>query len=213
MTKRKNGHRVDQQRTTIADAAARLMLEDGVTDYRAAKSRALDKLGLRGNTALPTNAEIEAALTSRQKIFRGDTQESLLQELRKAALGIMEQLDVFQPRLVGPVLAGNATEHVAIEIHLFADAPEDIARKLDALGIKHKSVRRRHQWRRGETVELPGFRFYCGDHECVASIIPQRRRGHPPLSPVNGRPMERAGTARLRGIISVAQDQSPPSAW
>ncbi len=206
MTRKKSGHRFDQQRTAIADAAARLMLEDGFTDYRAAKSRALDKLGLRGNTALPTNAEIEAALTSRQKIFRGDTQISLLQELRKAALAIMEQLDMFQPRLVGPVLAGNATEHAAIEIHLFADAPEYVACKFDSLGIKHKSVQRRHQWRRGETLLLPGYRFYSGNHECVASVIPQRRRGHPPLSPVTGRPMERAGAENIRGLIAAAPD-------
>jgi hypothetical protein len=203
MPGRKSSRRPDQLRATVAEEAARLILDHGLPDFRAAKSRAVERLGLRNNAPLPSNEEIEAALSARQRLFRGSTQDSLLERLRRQALAVMTDLDSFAPRLVGPVLAGNATEHSAIDLHLFADAPESIGLQLDSLGYDYRSIQLRHRWRRGENEQLPGYRFAVDDCEFVASVFPERRRGHAPLSPVDGRPMKRAGAREVSRLLSA----------
>ena len=177
------------------------MLEHGLPDYRAAKARALERLGLGSNAPLPGNEEIEAALAARQRIFRGDAQHGLIERLRRGALEMMSGLEAFQPRLVGPVLSGSATDHSAIDLHLFADAPEVVGTQLDALGYAYKSIQLRHRWRRGESEQLPGYRVFAGDNECVISVFPVKRRGHAPLSPVDGKPMKRAGARDVAALL------------
>ena len=43
-----------------------------------------------------------------------------------AALSAMQMLADFEPRLVGSVLTGTATEHNDIQLHLFAERAESI---------------------------------------------------------------------------------------
>lgn len=207
MPGRRNARRGEQQRAAIAEEAARLMLEHGLPDYRAAKARALERLGLGSNAPLPGNDEIEAALAVRQRIFRRDTQDGLIERLRRDALEVMNGLEAFQPRLVGAVLSGSATDHSAIDLHLFADAPEVVADCLDMLGYGYKSIQLRHRWRRGETEQLPGYRVFAGDNECLISVFPTRKRGHAPLSPVDGKPMKRAGS---RDVAALLNDSAAP---
>jgi hypothetical protein len=204
MPGKRTGRRGEQQRAAIAEEAARLMLEHGLADYRAAKSRALERLGLGSNAPLPGNDEIEAALAARQRIFRSDTQDGLIEQLRRDALEVMEGLEEFHPRLVGPVLSGNATDHSSIDLHLFADAPEVVAAQLDLLGYGFKSIQLRHRWRRGESEQLPGYRVFAGDNECLISVFPMKRRGHAPLSPVDGKPMKRAGPRDVAALLDDA---------
>jgi len=206
MPGRRNARRGEQQRAAIAEEAARLMLEHGLPDYRAAKARALERLGLGSNAPLPGNSEIEAALASRQRIFRSDTQDGLIERLRRDALEVMTGLEAFQPRLVGAVLSGSATDHSSIDLHLFADAPEIVAAQLDSLGYGYRSVQLRHRWRRGKNEQLPGYRVFAGDNECVISVFPTRRRGHPPLSPVDGKPMKRAGSREVAALLNAATE-------
>jgi hypothetical protein len=207
MPGRRNARRGEQQRAAIADEAARLMLEHGLPDYRAAKARALERLGLGNNAPLPGNDEIEAALAARQRIFRGDTQDGLIKRLRREALEVMSGLEAFQPRLVGSVLSGSATDHSSIDLHLFADAPETVAARLDVLGYGYKSIQLRHRWRRGESEQLPGYRVFAGNNECLISVFPTRKRGHAPLSPVDGKPMKRAGSRDVAALLNDAGAQ------
>src|SRR5262245_5182408 len=123
---RRNRSRPDHRRTAIAQEAARIIQEHGLKDFRVAKEKAGLRLGMEDKGALPSNREIESALAERNRIFRGEAHERFIDVLREAALGTMRLLVAFDPRLVGPVLTGNATEHSAIELHLFSDSAEAV---------------------------------------------------------------------------------------
>ena len=203
MGMQRNGNRPENLRAIIADEAARIMLERGQADFRAAKAKAVERLGLGKRAPLPGNAEIEAALAERNRLFRSDSHEDHLRHLRETAADVMQKLETFRPRLVGPVLSGHATEHSGIDLHLFTDTPESVAAQLRMLGLRHRAVQIGHRWRRGETERLPGYRFFADDVECRATVFPERRRAHAPLSPVDGRPMRRADLREIRLMLAA----------
>ncbi|MCB1806980.1 MAG: nucleotidyltransferase, partial [Candidatus Competibacteraceae bacterium] len=49
-------------RYLIAHETAKIMAEEGIKDYRLAKSKAANRLGQSLQTCLPSNSEVEAAL-------------------------------------------------------------------------------------------------------------------------------------------------------
>ena len=181
----------------LAQESARLISDHGIEDYRSAKLKAAENLGLSKYGALPNNIEIEHALAERNRIFGGTYHADLLAGLRDAALSVMYDLQLFGPRLVGPVLSGNITEHSAIHLHLFSDASESIGMRLLDQGIRHSATLRKYRLRRNHVEEFPGYRFFSNEYEVEATVFPERRKGHPPLSPVDGRPMRRA---KLRDV-------------
>ncbi|GGX41092.1 hypothetical protein [Undibacterium squillarum] len=116
-------------RAEIAALAARMIAEDGA-DYASAKQKAarqiLGKQKVRGDY-LPDNAEIEQQVREYNEIFFGDTQPARLRQLRELALELMEQLQEFQPYLVGSVLNGTAGEHSDIYLHLYPDNIKEVS--------------------------------------------------------------------------------------
>jgi hypothetical protein len=191
----------DYRRTALAVEAARIIQEEGLTDFRSAKAKAAERLGLGRNAPLPDNSEIEAALAERTRIFHGDTQPALLEGLRHAALKVMQRLVEFHPRLVGDVLSGNANLHSTIEMHLFSDTVEAVGATLDAAAIAHRVVSRRHRLRRDEVESFPAYRFAVHECDFSTTVFPIRLRGHPPLSPVDGRPMRRASPREVEELL------------
>ena len=113
--------RDSQDRARIADLAARLIEEHGITDWSLAKRKAVRQLLLPERTALPADEEIEAALTAHHALFGGDEHAATLKGQREEALAWLRELAPFEPRLVGGVAAGWATEHSDIRIELVAD--------------------------------------------------------------------------------------------
>jgi hypothetical protein len=193
----------DNRRATVADEAARIMQEQGLNDFRIAKEKALERLGLKSAGPLPSNGEIEKALAERNRVFRGDHHLLHLRRLRESAIKIMRSLAAYYPRLVGPVLSGNATDYSAIDLHLFNDSAETVALTLDALRINHRPVQVRHRFRRGQVERFPGYRFDNGDYEFSTTVFPELRRRNAPLSPVDGRPMSRADVRALELLLSI----------
>jgi len=113
-------------RRAIASAAARLMAEDGITDYSMAKRKAARSMGAENGEALPTNEEIQVELRAYQAIYQEDEQRERLQAMRQTALATMQMLDEFQPRLTGAVLDGTAGRYSPIHLQLFADSSKDV---------------------------------------------------------------------------------------
>ncbi len=197
-------HRPDNRRASIANEAARLIQEQGLSDFRAAKAKALERLGLRHGVRLPSNEEIEYALAERNRIFLGDDHYRHVRELRGVALSIMRSLSMFDARLVGAALSGNVTQHSTIDLHVFSDVPEAVAARLDALGIRHRLAQFRHRFKPRQSAEFPGFRFVADDFECAATVFTEKQRRHPPLSPIDGRPMRRGSIRDVERLVSDA---------
>ena len=114
-------------RASIAIAAARLMAEDGITDYQHAKRKAARQLGISDEHAnYPDNAEVEAELRVYRSIYQDSEHLELLQEMRHTALELLDLLADFHPYLTGSVLDGTAGEHSNIDIQLFADSAKEV---------------------------------------------------------------------------------------
>lgn len=198
---RRNRSRPDYQRTAIANEAARIMQEHGLNNFRSAKEKAGERLGLDDSGALPTNQEIELAIAERNRIFNGEAHAQVIDILRAAALATMRQLAEFDPRLVGPVLSGSATEHSAIDLHLFSDAPEAVGSVLQSLGMPARAIEHRLRTRRDDSELFPGYRFRNGEFEFCVIVFRERGRGNAPLSAVDGRPMRRATPNDVEALL------------
>jgi hypothetical protein len=112
-------------RQTIAQHAARMMVEDGIGDYAYAKKKAGRQLGIFEKSVLPSNAEIEEEVKLYHQLFNED-QPQELKMLRKAALATMQLFERFNPFLTGSVLDGTAGKNAQTDIHLFADSAKEV---------------------------------------------------------------------------------------
>jgi len=191
----------DRARRMLAQEAARIIVEQGIQDYRVAKKKAAQRLAMTERGSLPGNSEIEQAVAEHLKLFRADTHTSLLQSLRKAALSAMEMLSPFTPRLVGPVLAGTAREYSAVNLHVFADSAEQVAWTLQAVGIDYKPFERRYKSRKGRTDTYAAFSFIHDDSAIEATVFPYDGIRQAPRCPIDGKPMKRADERKVRAML------------
>lgn len=191
-------------RERLAQEAARLMVENGIDNFGLAKRKAAERLGARGAGALPTNAQIEASLVERQRLFEPESHDQRLAVLRRIAAEVMLELESFGPRLVGAVLAGTATINSPIELHVFADAPELVAAVLEDDGLGGlRDVQRRFRLHADTIVQMPGFAFTRGSEQVEVIVFPERGAHHAPLSPVDQRPMRRAGRGAVLALLDA----------
>ncbi len=186
----------------VAQEAARIIVNHGVRDYRLAKQKAADRLGITGRGALPGNSEIETAVAEYLQIFGGDAHENLLRVMRTAALSAMDLLAKFSPRLVGPVLAGTADENSAVNLHLFADSPEIVAMDIGDMGIRFRPYERRLKSRRGQIETYAGFEFHHGHETVQATVFPVDGIRQAPMSPIDGKPMKRVDSDGVQALLA-----------
>jgi len=149
-------------RQNIANVAARLMAEDGIEDYAQAKRKAARQVGASDARQMPTNDEIDAALTLYRSLFQHG-HSAQLRELRELALAVMYELDAFNPHLTGSVLRGNAGKYADIQLQLFCDNPKSVEHYLLDQGI---------QFRGAQT------RLYAGDMMLPAPVLVFNRHGY-----------------------------------
>jgi len=188
-------------RRALAQEAARIMAQHGIHDFLTAKRKAAERLGVADSAALPRNTEIEDALAEYQRLFDANGHEQSLQEQRRAALHAMHRLSQFEPRLVGPVLAGTATAHADIQLHLFADRPENVTLELVDRGIAHEVTERRVRLDAERIKAYPGLRFAVDNRRVDATVFPLDGIRQAPVSPVDGKPMRRADAAELKTLL------------
>jgi len=193
--------RARERRTRLAHEAARLMAEGGIRDYRQAKRKAAERLGIHDDASLPRNREIEEALREYQRLFLGQRQPRDLRLRREAALQAMEFLARFQPRLVGPVLEGTADASTPVSVQLFSDDADAVARFLDEAGIPAESRSRRLRLDRAREAEVPLWLFAAQDLHFELTVLPSVALRQAPLSNVDEKPMRRASAAQLRQLL------------
>lgn len=113
--------RRDLMREQLAHHAARLMAEDGITDYAFAKRKAAKQMGATDTHHLPSNQQVDQALRSFRYLYQSASHPIILRQLREQALSAMRLLEPFHPYLTGSVLSGTAGEQSDINLMLFSD--------------------------------------------------------------------------------------------
>lgn len=113
-------------RREIAALAARMMAEDGISDFGFAKRKAAKQLGATDADALPNNIEIETELRAWQALYQDEEQAERLFEMRTVAVEVMQMLDDFRPYLTGGALDGTAGRYSELEIEIFPDSAKDV---------------------------------------------------------------------------------------
>jgi hypothetical protein len=202
MRAKKHPTRGDNVRRALAQEAARIMAEHGIGDFLVAKRKAAERFGVSDGAALlPKNSEIESALAEYQRLFGGASHLSPLLAQRRAALSAMRYLNDFSPRLVGAVLAGTATEHSEVQLHLFAERAESVSLKLLDQRIPHEVTEKRLRFNAEHVRAFPGVRFALDEQSIEATVFPTDGIRQAPVSPVDGRPMRRASALEVEALL------------
>lgn len=203
--------RLQRNRCRVAQEAARLISEHGIHDYRRAKLKAAERLGIEADQALPRNREIEQALREHQRLFLADSQPHALQQRREAACAAMRFFARFQPRLVGAVLNGTADEHSPVQLHLFCDDVEDFARFLHEHDIPARQQSRRVRLDRRTEADFPVFLLTADDLPFDLTVMPHERLRQAPLDPVTDGPTPRAPLAVVESLLMPDPVTAPPT--
>ena len=190
-------------RERITQLAARLMAEGGIDDFALAKRKAARQLGAADTRHLPNNSEIEQALHDYHALYQHDEQRDRLRALREQAVRVMRELAPFDPHLTGSVLAGTATRYSDIDLMLFTDSPKEVEMFLLNRKLPFKPSEKRYRFsdsvRPVPVLTLTG----SGDANVNAAIFSTADRKCAPLSPVDGRAMDKARVAEVESILGT----------
>ncbi len=191
-------HRMRQQ---LANEAARIMAEEGISDFHTARRKAANRIGVTNERHLPRNVEIELALKEYQAIFKRDLQPTRLRVLRKTAIEIMRLLERFSPRLVGAVLRGTADRHSAINIHLFTDNSQALDWLLMEHHIPFKIGERECRFNENDLRRQPLYLIEDGEIEVELTVFPEIGIRQAPKSPLDGKPVQRASISDVEKLL------------
>jgi len=114
-------------RKRVAREAATLLYTSQEKEYKQAKKRATQTLGVR---VLPSNLEVAEELDKIAEEMEGPSRQERLLRMRREALHTMEALRDFHPRLVGSVWRGTAHQNSDIDILTFSSDPTAVLAQL-----------------------------------------------------------------------------------
>jgi len=120
-------------RKRVAREAALLLYSSQEKEYKQAKERAAETLGIR---VLPTNREVAEELDAIAEELEGRNRQNRLIRMRKEALDIMCVLKSFHPKLVGSVWRGTAHRNSDIDIAVFSEDPNLVVNVLNSKGFR-----------------------------------------------------------------------------
>lgn len=195
-----------QMRELIAQAAARMIAEDGIQDYALAKRKAARHLGAADTHSLPSNSEVQQALRLHLGLYQKDEQAFHLKQLRTEALNTMYLLERFNPRLTGSALTGTATRHSDINIQLFTDSAKEVELFLLNRNTPYETGEKRFRLN-DEAVSAQTFTLQGETAEIRLSVFSSEDLRKSAYDPIEGRPLERAKIRQLE--ILLAADQAP----
>ena len=192
-------------RCRVAHEAARIILEEGVRDYQLAKRKAVDRIGAYDRVPLPRNLEIEQAIRDRQQLFYTEEDYNHQSALWRAALAAMIFLHTFNPRLVGELLRGTASKHSIVNLHVFADATEEVLFQFLNAGIPYHCAERRIRFKH-EVKSYPSVHYLETQIEIEAVIFPPENLRQAPISAIDGKPMQRAEISAVKKKVATFSD-------
>ena len=192
---------VELLRAELAQAAARIICEQGVKDYAAAKSRAAEQLLGHQRGPLPSNSEIADCVLDYLRLFQEQEWLQRLRQMRQTALQAMQLTQDFDPRAVGAVVNGLATIRSVVSLHLFCPFDEAIDFFLGDRNIPydHDEVRFKHP--AGHELRKPCCVFMAQDVEVQLVVFAEHEKRWSPLSAIDGKPMQRWDVAALKSSL------------
>ncbi len=204
MTRPAVPHRSNLRRE-IAALAARMIAEDGISDYGFAKRKAARQLGAVNADELPNNAEIDAEVRTYLAIFQDEEHLERQQVMRIAAAEVMRELDAFRPYLTGAVLEGTAGRYSEVEIDLFPESAKEVE-----IFFLNQNVAYEHREPRRNQPDAPEaiLVFDWGDVPVKLRIYSLDVERLSRSSPHGARQMERARLATVEALI----EQGPTAA-
>jgi hypothetical protein len=186
----------------IAYEAARIMTEYRSDNIGHACQKAAAKLGISRRQQMPTRDEVEEALREQQWLLRGDEQQQVLLRLRQSALQAMQALHRFNPMLVGSVFQGTADTNSHVQLHLFADTPEDVLFALSDLQIPWQERHRTLNFRNGGRQEIPCFQFSADGIMFELLVLSAQMLHNRPLDPLDNQPIQGANLKQLQALVA-----------
>ena len=210
-----SGGRQSQLRQLVAQQAARMMAEDGVSDYGYAKKKAGRQLGVVDANCLPSNAEIEEEIRLYHDIYNSEDQPEALRLLRQDALATMQIFARFNPHLTGSVLDGTAGQYAETHIHLFADSAKEVEIFLLNQQIPYesndktyrvrdrKSGEKKASWKNSERMKVPMFTLEGPNGFIKLSVFEFDDIRFSTKSVVNGGNAERLDTEGLKVLLAT----------
>jgi len=190
----------------LVQEAARILCEEAVLDYRAAKLKAAQRLGLGGNTPLPDNARIQAAVIDYQRLFGGREYAEQLRRLRGTAVQAMRLLVEFQPRLSGAAVSGAITSAHRVQLHVFADKPEALDLFFEHRHIPYRQDDRVYRYPGGTEESVPLLRFEAGEIGVDVAMFGEDDLRRAPLSPSDGLQAKRLSLAEAEVLAKMEVD-------
>ena len=191
-------------RLRIAAEAARLLAETG-GDPAIARRKAAERLGVRDASLLPSGDQIREALEAHRRLFpAAAVPDAALQRQREAALAAMDYFAAFSPRLVGPVLDGSADPRTPVCLHLHADDPGDIARRLLDRGIPASEGSLSVRLARDRRELRPAWRFEAEGVAFELVGLPAAALRQGPFDALDDAPMARASASAVRRLLGRA---------
>ncbi len=197
MTRPAVPHRSNLRRE-IAALAARMIAEDGISDYGFAKRKAARQLGAVNADELPNNAEIDAEVRTYLSVFQDEEHLERQQFMRIAAAEVMRELEAFRPYLTGAVLEGTAGRYAEVEIDLFPES----AKEVEIFFLNH-SVSYEHREPRRNQPDAPEaiLVFDWGEVPVKLRIYSPDAERLSRRSPHGARQMDRARLATVEALI------------
>jgi hypothetical protein len=189
-------------RRHIAYIAARMMAEDGIADYGAAKVKAARQAGLADSAQLPDNSEIEEALREYQGLYQKDDQPAHLRRLREVAVKVMREFGDFRPTLVGSVLSGTAGQFSDVNLQLFTDDSKLLTMFL--LNKRYRFEEGTKKFRRAERYEsVPQISLEVDDVTVTLTVLdPDDERSSPRARAEAGEVPLRARLADVEALLA-----------
>jgi hypothetical protein len=211
---KETGGRQHHLRQLIAQQAARMMAEEGISDYAHAKRKAGRQLGVTDTNCFPSNAEIEEEIKLYHQIYHHEDQPVNLRQLRTDALSVMRLLERFNPYLTGPVLDGTAGRYAETDIQLFADSLKDVEifllNQQIPYTMQEKSYRiandKRNQEKSGDRKKVPVFVLEGPNGLIKLSVFTPDDMRIPTKNPANGSNITRVNAESLQALINASAE-------
>lgn len=189
-----------QMRERIAQQAARLIAEDGITDLGAAKRKAARQLGASDSRALPTNEEVEHALRSHQALYHADEHRDRLTSLRTLARDSMRLFEQFRPQLVGALVTGNIGKISSVQLHLYADSAKDVEMYLLNQRVPF-TVKETKLYIGNTEFKAPGFAIEAEEAAIEIAVLSSHHERQPSRISPEGRPLPKATLLSVEALL------------